>query len=104
MNPPKPTKAHLRYIMLTFYDIGHNVSSALCQINNTYGEKTVSDNTIRLWYKCFENGERSVKDLPRSDQKKKMNDKQLEEYVSKHKDIKLHQLGRKSTIVLVLYL
>jgi transposase len=95
MNPPKPTKTHLRYMMLTFYDIGHNVSSALCQINNTYGEKTVSDNTIRLWYKRFENGERSVEDLPRSGRKKKMSDKQLEEYLSKHEDIKLRQLGRK---------
>jgi hypothetical protein len=48
------------------FDIGHSISLALRQINNTYGEKTVSDNIIHLWYISFKNSKHSVKDLSRS--------------------------------------
>jgi hypothetical protein len=96
MSPPKPTKIHLRYMMLTFYDIGLNVASTLRQINDTYGEKTVSDETIRYWYSRFKNGERSIEDLPRSGRRKKLTDKELEEYLASNEDTRLRQLSQKT--------
>lgn len=73
-----PTKAHLRTLLLYFFNINKNASEAHRLLVEAYGDDVPSIKTCATWFQRFKSGDFDVSDKDRPGQPKKVEDAELQ--------------------------
>lgn len=79
MSKFKPSKRHLREILVYFFNLKKSAAEAHQLLVEAYGEGTLSERTCREWFQKFKNGDFDVEDKDRSGRPKIYEDAELEE-------------------------
>lgn len=76
----------LRAIYLYEHKLGSSSQEVADKINKAFGEGTVTDRTIRNWYKRFDNGDTGLDDLPHTGRPDELNEDALRLELQQHPD------------------
>jgi [histone H3]-lysine36 N-dimethyltransferase SETMAR len=70
-------KSHLRHALLYEYNRGSGADQATQNINNTYGDDSISYRTTFMWFAKFRDGSFDLTDAPRAGRPSRINDDDL---------------------------
>lgn len=59
------SKRDIRAVFLFEFKLGDNAATAAKKINTTFGEGTVNERTIQIWFKKFRSGKFDLDNEPR---------------------------------------
>ena len=77
MSTFKPSKRHLREVLLFAFNSKKSAAAAHQMIVETYGEAAISERTCREWFQRYKSGDFNVEDKERPGQVKKFEDAEL---------------------------
>lgn len=81
MSETKPTKRHMREVMLYHFNINKSAAESHRLLLDAYGEDTPSSTTCKHWFKRFRDGDFDVEDKLRSGRPKQFEDDDLKALV-----------------------
>lgn len=93
MSAPKPTKRHLREVMLYFFNIKKSAAESYRLLQEAYGVDAPSNTTCKDWFKRFRNGDLDVEDKSRSGRPKQFEDDDLKALLDADPQQTRHQLA-----------
>ena len=53
---------HIRHIILYHFEKGHTATEAFRNLNELFGEGTISERQVRRWFNCLKSGNTSLED------------------------------------------
>ena len=56
-----PDHIKLRYIMLNHFEKGWTAAQSFRDLTNTYGEGTIGESTVLIWFARFKSGDKDVR-------------------------------------------
>ena len=53
---------HIRHILLYHFEKGHKAAEAFRDLNELFGDGTINESTVRIWFRRFKSGNTSLED------------------------------------------
>ena len=53
---------HIRHILLYHFEKGHKAAEAFRDLNELFGDGTIDESTVRIWFRRFKSGNTSLED------------------------------------------
>ncbi len=87
-------KIHVRHCMLLLYNMKYSKTEAFRQINDVYGNNTISRITVLNWYDRFESGDYSLDDKKRSGRPRELSRENILEALNENSKVSTRDLGK----------
>ncbi|XP_015174442.1 PREDICTED: histone-lysine N-methyltransferase SETMAR-like [Polistes dominula] len=85
-------------IFLYEYKLGNNAAKAACNINQAFGENTITDRKVQRWFEKFRSGDFSLQNEPRGRPQTTVKNDDLKALVEANQTVSTRELATKMEV------